>query len=164
MLLRTAFRLGARSTATRVTAAVLLGAFSHGYAGDAQAASISEQQRCLAEAMYWEARGEGRRGMIAVGWTVLNRVRAPDFPSTPCGVVHQGGERPPCSFSYWCDGRSDKPRELRSWRLALDIAAELLHDPPRDPTDGALYFHNRSVRTPRHRDRTARIGEHIFYR
>ncbi|HEX5420243.1 MAG TPA: cell wall hydrolase [Gammaproteobacteria bacterium] len=114
--------------------------------------------------MYWEARGEGRRGMIAVGWTVLNRVKNPLFPSTPCAVIHQGGERPPCQFSYWCDGKSDRPRDLPSWRSALKIAAKLLSHPPPDPTGGALYFHNRSVRTPRHHVRTARIGAHVFYR
>jgi spore germination cell wall hydrolase CwlJ-like protein len=103
--------------------------------------------------------------MIAVGWTVLNRVKSPRFPSTPCGVVHQGGERPPCQFAYWCDGKSDRPRDRQSWEAALGIAAKLLsRRPPRDPTHGALFFHNRSVRTPRHHDRTARIGAHVFYR
>jgi spore germination cell wall hydrolase CwlJ-like protein len=147
-----------------MTAVVLFGVFAQSFAGYAQAATMGQEQRCLAEAMYWEARGEGRRGMTAVGWTVLNRVRSPRFPSTPCSVVHQGGERPPCQFHYWCDGRSDEPRDLPSWQSALTIAAQLLHDTPPDPTDGALYFHNVSVRTPRHRNRTARIGSHVFYR
>ena len=102
--------------------------------------------------------------MLAVGWTVLNRVSSARFPATPCGVVHQGGERPPCQFSYWCDGKSDRPRDSRSWRSALMIAAQLMQDPPPDPTGGALYFHNRSVRTPGRRVRTARIGAHVFYR
>ncbi len=122
------------------------------------------EQRCLAQAMYWEARGEGLRGMIAVGWTVLNRVSSAHFPPTPCAVVHQGGEQPPCQFAFWCDGKSDRPKDADSWRAALGVAAKLLHDPPRDPTRGALYFHNTSVRTPRRGIRTARIGRHTFYR
>jgi spore germination cell wall hydrolase CwlJ-like protein len=163
-MVRIAFLLGVRSAVGHAVAVVLLGIFAQSFAGGAQAATTKEEQRCLAEAMYWEARGEGRRGMIAVGWTVLNRVRSARFPSTPCDVVHQGGERPPCQFNYWCDGRSDRPRDLPSWRSALSIAAQLLQDPPPDPTGGALYFHNSSVRTPRHRDRTAKIGRHVFYR
>jgi N-acetylmuramoyl-L-alanine amidase len=132
----------------------------------AKAATLQEEQRCLALSLYWEARGEGRRGMIAVGWTVLNRVHNPNFPSTPCAVVRQGGERPPCQFSWWCDDRRDRPRERHSWHMALIIAGELLLDPPPDPTGGALFYHSARVRDPwdRSRIRTARIGAHVFYR
>jgi len=131
-----------------------------------QAATLRQEQECLALSLYWEARGEGRRGMVAVGWTVLNRVHSQDFPATPCGVVRQGGERAPCQFSWWCDGKSDRPRERHSWNQALLIAGELLLDPPPDPTGGALFFHNTSVHPAwnRARRQTARIGAHIFYR
>lgn len=132
----------------------------------ANAASLRDEHHCLALSLYWEARGEGRRGMIAVGWTILNRVRSEDFPATPCAVVFQGGERPPCEFSWWCDGRSDRPREQHSWHRALVIAAELLLDPPPDPTDGSLYYHSTSTRSAWHlrHVRTARIGRHVFYK
>ena len=127
--------------------------------------SHSEQQ-CLALNLYWEARGEGRAGMLAVGWTVLNRVNSPQFPATVCGVVYQGGERPPCQFSWWCDGKSDRPREQHSWTAAVKVSSELLRRPPPDPTKGALFYHNTSIRSPwkRPREQTARIGRHIFYR
>ena len=59
-----------------------------------------ESQHCLALAMYWEARGEGRQGMLAVGSVVLNRVRDQRFPNSVCGVVYEGGEKPPCQFSF----------------------------------------------------------------
>ena len=124
------------------------------------------QQECLALAMDWEARGEGRRGMEAVGWTVLNRVESPQFPSTPCAVVYQGGERPGCQFSWYCDGKSDRPRDQDSWRLALRTAGDLLAGPGSDPTGGALYFHAAGAGTSWHRTlrRTARVGGHVFYR
>jgi len=133
---------------------------------EAVAASRQEEQRCLALTMYFEARGEGRRGMIAVAWTVLNRVRSPEFPGTPCAVVFQGGETPPCQFSWWCDGRSDVPREARSWRTAQMLAADMLVDPPPDPTGGALYFHSTQVRAPWRGTvaMTTQIGTHVFYR
>lgn len=54
---------------------------------DTRKAVSDEQLDCLALALYWEARGDGRRGMTAVGWTVLNRVDSPKFPATPCAVV-----------------------------------------------------------------------------
>lgn len=125
-----------------------------------------EQQHCLALALYWEARGEIDAGMIAVGWTILNRVASSDFPDTPCDVIFQGGEQPPCQFSWSCDGKSDKPRNAASWSRARDLAGMLLSDPPDDPTDGALYFHSSGIDVPWRvsRTETATIGNHVFYR
>ncbi|MEO1245901.1 MAG: cell wall hydrolase [Pseudomonadota bacterium] len=121
---------------------------------------------CMALNLYWEARGEGRQGMLAVGWVVLNRVDSQHFPNTVCGVVYQGGERPPCQFSWWCDGRGDRPRDGASWRAAMSVAEELLSDPPPDITRSSLFYHATSIRYPwkRKRVQTAQVGRHIFYR
>jgi spore germination cell wall hydrolase CwlJ-like protein len=156
--------LGDFRLARRVVLAAGLGVVAQFGAGRAEASLFREQQDCLALTMYWEARGEGRDGMIAVGWTVLNRVRSPGFPATPCQVVHQGRRRTACEFSWWCDGKSDRPRDARSWRLAQSLAQQLLLRPPRDPTRGALWYHNTSIRRPWQHVRTKRIGRHIFYR
>ncbi len=133
---------------------------------ESSARTLRQEQNCLALSIYWEARGESRRGMIAVGWTVLNRVQSKHFPSAPCDVVREGGEQSPCQFSWWCDGRSDRPRDRDSWRTALLIAARLLVNPPPDPTGGALFYHSTAIKVPwrRKRVRTARIGAHVFYR
>lgn len=133
---------------------------------DADAAWPGSEQQCLALSLYFEARGEGREGMVAVGWTILNRVQSRAFPATTCTVVRQGGERPPCQFSWWCDGKSDRPRDRHSWNLAMLIAGELLFDPPPDPTGGSLYFHTTYVdpRWNRAMVQTTRIGSHVFYR
>ncbi len=153
-------------SAGRIILSGLLCILASLYANDTDARSLQDEQQCLALAMYWEARGEGRQGMVAVGWTILNRARSEHFPATPCVVVFQGGERGPCQFSWWCDGKSDRPRDRISWTRARIIAAELLVDPPRDPTNGALFYHSKSIPVPwtRTRVRTARIGNHIFYR
>ena len=137
-----------------------------GWLAGARADEPPEDHRCLALSLYFEARSEGDDGMLAVGWTILNRVQSQDFPQTPCDVVRQGGERPPCQFSWWCDGRSDRPREQASWETALAVAARLLNDPPPDPTGGALYFHNHDVLPgwAQQRTQTAQIGGHVFYR
>lgn len=121
-------------------------------------------QHCLALTLYWEARGEGRHGMEAVGAVVLNRVADRRFPNTVCGVVYQGGEKPPCQFSWWCDGRSDRPTQRSSWNTSLALASQLLTGTVRDPTHGALYFARKSIRQPPQRIRTAQIGNHAFYR
>ena len=128
--------------------------------------AFDESARCLALALYWEAKSEGREGMLAVASVVLNRVAHPAFPNSVCAVVTQGGEQPPCQFSWWCDGKSDRPTEAQAWRLAQRFAKQALADPPPDRTRGALFFHNTSIRTPwlRERVRTAQIGRHIFYR
>ncbi|MGD8417517.1 MAG: cell wall hydrolase [Pseudomonadales bacterium] len=124
----------------------------------------TQAQRCVALAMYWEARGEGRVGMMAVGAVVMNRVASQAFPNDPCSVVHQGGETPPCQFSWWCDGRSDRPRDQKRWAQALDAARGMLMGPFEDPTHGALFFHSASIDRPWQRQQTARIGGHVFYR
>ena len=123
-------------------------------------------QHCLALAMYWEAKSEGPDGMLAVASVVLNRVAHPEFPDTVCGVVKQGGETPPCQFSWWCDGKSDRPVEAPPWAIATRIAERALRSPPSDLTRGALFFHNISIQTPwvRERQRTVQIGQHVFYR
>ncbi len=124
----------------------------------------SEARHCVALTMYWEARGEGREGMLAVGSVVMNRVDDHRFPDSACGVVYQGGETPPCQFSWWCDGRSDRPTDSALWSASLALADELLTADLRDPTHGALFFHNKSISSPWRRVRTTEIGNHIFYR
>ena len=125
-----------------------------------------QAHQCLSLAMYWEARGEGPRGMVAVGSVVMNRVVHADFPSSVCAVVYQGGETSGCQFSWWCDGKSDRPRDYSQWQLAARLANDVLRGATSDPTRGALFFHATGIssRWHRSRPRTARIGNHVFYR
>lgn len=130
------------------------------------AQELTAEERCLAMAMYWEAKAEGADGMIAVGAVVLNRVKHKEFPGSVCGVVQQGGETPPCQFSWWCDGKSDNPREADAWATAKELAPAILVDLPYDPTDGGLFFHASNIKVPWRvkRERTVQIGRHIYYR
>lgn len=126
-----------------------------------------DAERCFALNLYHEARSEGRAGMIAVGWVVLNRVKSQTYPDSICAVIFDGGERPPCEFNWWCDGKRDRPTEPASWEAAQQLAQEMLTDPPADPTDGALWFHLDSIPVPtwlQPRERTAHQGAHYFYR
>jgi N-acetylmuramoyl-L-alanine amidase len=153
---------------SRLLVVALATAFPLLFAPSAQGMTRLTQsaQHCLALAMYWEAKNEGADGMLAVASVVLNRVAHPEFPDTVCGVVKQGGESPPCQFSWWCDGKSDRPTEARAWATATQIAERVLQSPPSDYTRGALFFHNTAIETPwlHKRQRTVQIGRHIFYR
>jgi len=151
-------------------AAALLGAALHAAfvpaCADSPDTALEKEQRCLALAMYFEARSEGPEGMRAVGSVVLNRVESDQFPPTPCEVVHEGGETPPCQFSWWCDGKSDIPRDEEQWQAALAIAVAMLEDRGEDPTHGALFFHSAQIPVPWRveRTRTTQILGHVYYR
>lgn len=115
---------------------------------------------CLAEALYFEARGEGREGQLAVAEVILNRVDSRRFPATVCGVINQ-----PQQFSYTIGG----PKQIKNknaYRKAIKFAETALSSATRELTGGATYFHTRAV-SPNWAyrfTRTARIGHHIFYR
>jgi len=123
--------------------------------------------RCLALNIYHEARSEPESGQIAVARVTLNRVRSKAFPGSICAVVQQGGtKRNRCQFSWWCDGRSDRPKNARAWRRAMEIARKVLDDAVPDPTRGALYYHATYCKPSWSRAyrRTTQIGSHLFYR
>ena len=132
-----------------------------------QSLILSEEIRCLALNIYFEARSESIEGQHAVGHVVLNRVAHSGFPDTICGVVKQGGEkrRNRCQFSWWCDGRSDEPLNRRAWLLSLTMAYAIYHGHTSDPTQGALWYHADYV-TP-HWSKAlmlvTKIGHHLFY-
>ena len=73
-----------------------------------------KEQRCLAEAIYFEARGEVEEGQVAVAQVVLNRVKNPSYPDSICGVVYQNKhKRNRCQFSYACDGKKGTGSTVR---------------------------------------------------
>jgi N-acetylmuramoyl-L-alanine amidase len=130
------------------------------------AAAMEAAEDCLARAIYFEARDDGAAGMEAVASVVVNRVKHPDFPDDICAVVKDGGEVPPCQFSWWCDGKSDQPENPEVWAQALEIARRWVASPPPDPTGDALFFHQAGAEAPFHEDRelVAEVGSHLFYR
>jgi spore germination cell wall hydrolase CwlJ-like protein len=123
------------------------------------------QFQCLAQALYFEARGESPAGQAAVAEVILNRVESGRFPNSICGVVTQASPNG-CQFSYMCDGKSDAVTDNRAWDRSARIARAMLDGAPRTLTGGATHFH-----TPRVAPdwslvftRTVAIGGHIFYR
>ena len=125
-----------------------------------------KQWACLAEALYFEARGEEIKGQFAVAEVILNRVDSASFPSSPCGVVHQGtGRRFACQFTYDCDGRAEVIRDQKAYIQVGKVAQIMLEGAPRRLTKGALYYHTKSVnpKWARSFSKTVTIGSHYFY-
>ena len=131
-------------------------------------ALVLSDRRCLTEAIYYEARGEGPSGEEAVAEVVLNRTRNGRHKRSICAVVYQGVARAGCQFSFACDGSRTKRKCRQAWRQAADLAARILsgRQALTDLTGGATHYHALSVR-PYWADalvRTVQIGHHVFYR
>lgn len=125
------------------------------------------QWRCLAEALYHEARGETPKGMFAVGEVVLNRVDSASYPNSICGVVHQGtGRKFACQFTWTCDGRSDAINERAAFAKVGKVARLLMDGAPRELTSGATHYHTTAVNPSwaRRFPKVAQYGVHVFYR
>ena len=158
---------------------------------DIQAQQITDRApECLALNMYHEARGQGTAGLFAVSAVVLNRVNDTRFPNSVCEVVEQGPVRESwktrkneslseskrkyypiknrCQFSWFCDGKSDTPRNKKKYQELLDLSKAIMYNEISfvDVTDGALFYHADYV-TPgwaKTKQKTVEIQDHIFYR
>lgn len=140
--------------------------FSNEYLRSLPAKKGGAQWKCLADALYFEARGESIKGQFAVAEVILNRVSSKKYPNSVCGVVNQGSsKRNACQFSFMCDGRKEVVSEPLAHERSGKIARLMLDGLPRSLTRGALYYHNTSVspRWSRKFKRTAKIGKHLFY-
>lgn len=142
-------------------------AYTRSFIDALPAAKGGEEWQCLAEALYFEARGESVKGQFAVAEVILNRVDSPRFPDTVCGVVHQGtGRKYQCQFTYTCDGYEEVIAERDAFARVAKVAKLMVNGAPRELTEGATYYHTKAVRPrwSRKFDRTATIGVHHFYR
>lgn len=128
----------------------------------------AKQEKCLADAVYFEARGEAVRGQMAVAQVVMNRVFSGFYPSTVCGVVYQNSHRHlACQFTFACDGIADVVKEPDMWDRAKKIAAATL--------DGRLWLPEVAKSTHYHAywvhpswvhemKKLYKFGVHTFYR
>ncbi len=126
--------------------------------------------KCLATAIYFEARGEPERGQVAVAQVVLNRLKNPAYPNTICAVVYQNKNiRNGCQFSFACDGRPDRITDRSAWTASQTLASKILND---DRTmflpdvGAATHYHANYVRPrwARAMKKVDKIGRHIFYK
>ena len=128
----------------------------------------AKAEKCLANAVYFESRGESVRGQIAVAQVVMNRVFSPFYPNDVCGVVYQNAHRHnACQFTFACDGIPDVVTEPDAWERAKRISRDML--------DGKLWMPEVSKSTHYHAywvrpdwvnemKKIYKLGVHTFYR
>ena len=139
---------------------------------------------CLAKNIYFEARDQSTKGQIGVALVTINRVKSKHFPNTMCEVVHQGQKKNgkmllhKCHFSWYCDGKSDTPRDRMSWAISKLIARAMLLKPGvhikhfgekweiEDFLHGATHYHRVDIEPPYWTAKMLKystIDDHIFY-
>ncbi|MCF8478428.1 MAG: cell wall hydrolase, partial [Pseudolabrys sp.] len=139
-----------------------------GLSDKSRAKERGKAEKCLSNAIYYEARGEQVRGQIAVAQVVLNRVFSPFYPNNVCDVVYQNANRHlSCQFTFACDGIPDVVTEPDAWVRAQRIA--------KDTLDGKLWMPEVAKSTHYHAywvhpswvgemKKMYKLGVHTFYR
>ena len=121
---------------------------------------------CIALNVYFEARSDNMSGQYAVAHVVLNRVQDNRWPNDVCNVVTQRNDNNVCQFSWYCDGLSDTPHDVKEWKQSLVIAiySQVAEIP--DVTEGSLWYHATYIDPPywaRVFTKKLVIQDHIFY-
>jgi spore germination cell wall hydrolase CwlJ-like protein len=139
--------------------------------------SFTKQEECLAEAIYFEARGEPFLGQVAVGVVIMKkgeikREESPRFPNNICDVVHDGvywrgnPVRNKCAFSYYCDGKSETIYKTDDYIRVLDATQLVLNGIVVDKMEDVLFYHATYINPSWSKDMTLvfQIGKHKFYK
>lgn len=125
-------------------------------------AELSADMKCLAEAVYFEARGEPLDGQLAVAKVVINRAMSGIYPSDYCSVITQRAQ-----FSFVRGGRIPQADEnSAAWRKAKAVAQIAHQGLWACAADNAMFFHATYVKPSwaNRKQQLARIDTHIFYR
>ena len=121
---------------------------------------------CMALNIFFEARSEPIQGQIAVAEVTLNRVASDDYPNTICEVVLQENSQG-CQFSWWCDGKSDSPKEHNSFQTSKSLARLMIDDGQYISVVGknATHYHTDDIKPYWSDDmvKVEQVGKHIFY-
>ena len=136
---------------------------------DAVMTGLLAEHKCLSEALYYEARGEGAGGQKAVAEVVFHRMNNGQYGHSICAVVYEGKDKPGCQFSFACHANVlNHVKEPEEWRQAELMAAQILTGQValKNSTGGALNYHAVTVLPDwaETMDKTTQIGNHIFYR
>lgn len=151
------------STEETLEARVAEGTSLHELVGDMPIAEeLSADMKCLAQAVYFEARGEPLAGQLAVARVVINRTTSGRYPPDYCAVVTQRSQ-----FSFVRNGRIPEADETsEAWRRARAIARIAHENLWQSEARDALYFHATYVNPSwaRRKTQLAKIDTHVFYR
>jgi len=136
-----------------------------------------EAMTCLAKNIYFESANQSFAGRLAVAHVVMNRKDSDLFPNSVCDVIYQaktfinwkGNEVPirnQCQFSWYCDGKSDEPKDSKTWLKSLWIADLVLSGHYPDITEGSLWYHADFVNPywSEQLELVTTIDNHLFYK
>lgn len=126
----------------------------------------AREVQCLAQAIIYEAGLEPLEGRQAVAQVIMNRLRAPAYPKTVCGVVYQGStRRTGCQFTFTCDGSLSRPVSEGRFADAVMLAQDAIDGRLPDRVGEATHYHAHYVNPywAPSLNRVGRIGAHIFY-
>ncbi len=143
------------------------GPAANGFLVTGSGVSKARAQRCLAQAVWYEAASESEAGQRAVAQVVLNRVAHSNWPSSVCGVVYEGSNRATgCQFSFTCDGSLRRKASGSSWARAQRVAAAALAGDVYAPVGHATHYHTLWVNPywAGSLEPVGTIGAHRFYR
>ena len=127
---------------------------------------------CMAEALYYEARDQSFIGQLAVAIVIRNRMKDPRWPPTACEVVRDGRYwnghpvRNKCQFSYWCDGKPERPMEKEAWGKAINLASLVFFNEIEiENFEKITHYHAITVRPSwaNKLESCGQIGGHKFY-
>jgi spore germination cell wall hydrolase CwlJ-like protein len=157
-----------------ITAVMLLFVSGPASAQNFELEKLFPEVQCMALNIYYEARGSNLADQAAVADVVMNRVNDSRYPDTVCSVVKQGLKdtngnmrRNKCQFSWYCDGKHDRPQDQDRWVEAQGIAWNMVEENKfRGITEGSTHYHATYVepRWAKTLQLVGRIGAHIFYR
>src|ERR1700733_4549205 len=129
----------------------------------------AKAEKCLADAIYFEARGEPFKGQHASPQVVMNRVFSGVYPNDVCGVVYQNaGHHLACQFTFACEGKDlNRIDDPDMWEQAKLISKDML--------DGKIWLAEVGHPTHYHAywvhpswvnemTKLYRLGVHTFYR
>jgi hypothetical protein len=108
-------------------------------AGCASHVALSDRE-CMTRVMYFESNRSSEDGMVAVGTTVMNRLAAPGYPKSVCGVIGQRGQ--------FADGVLDKPMNPRQATQIAEVADHVLAGERHPQVGGAMFFHTAGMTFP----------------
>mgnify|MGYP001387633802 CR=1 FL=1 len=162
----------------KILCLVVLGFCLGFFSGKAHGFDENGEAFCLAQNIYFEAGNQPLAGKLAVAHVVRNRVEDSQFPDTYCGVIYQtkkwrtswtGNQVPVlgmCQFSWFCDGKSDEPKDSKTWEVCLQIAQSFIKEEQIDITEGAMWYHADYILPywAEHLNNTVYINNHIFYK
>lgn len=122
--------------------------------------AVDAEEKCLAGAIFYEARSESFEGQLAVAQVILNRLESGRFARSICGVVLQPGQ-----FSFVRGGAIPAiSKNSNDWREALAIARIAQAKTHHSGVNDALFFHAAHVNPKWRLSRVTSIGNHVFYR